>query len=232
MFVMNIEITICEALPKGNEEAPLRVHLHRLPDMDRRQRIEHTERKDEIMQRVWKTALCALLALLLCSCSLLTPPSEAEQAAQAQCEALMASLNQGDWSAAEAMLPLGGLYGVAPGEDASLLNAMAQGMSCKVRSAKEQEDGSVVLTLRIQNVDLKKLLESLPEGLSSTEEARAAMLERMPDAKRKSFDAQLTLLPAGDGEGWELLCDVSFANALTGGLYDIVQELWGEASAQ
>ena len=184
------------------------------------------------MQSIWKPALCALLALLLCSCSLLTPPSAAEQAAQTQCEALMDGLSQGDWSAAEAMLPLGGLYGVAPGEEASLLNAMAQRMSYKIKSVQEQEDGSVVLTLRIQNVDLKKLLESLPEGLSSTEEARAAMLERMSDAKRKSFDAQLTLLPDGEGEGWELLCDVSFANALTGGLYDIAQELWGEASAQ
>lgn len=34
MFVMNTEITICEALPKGDEEAPQRVDLHRLPDMD------------------------------------------------------------------------------------------------------------------------------------------------------------------------------------------------------
>ena len=109
---------------------------------------------------------------------------------------------------------------------------MAQRMNCKVRSAKQQEDGSVLVTLKIQSVDLKKLLESLPEGISSTDEARAAMLERMPDAKRSTFIAQLTLLPAADGEGWELLCDVSFANALTGGLYDIAQELWGEAGAK
>ena len=60
---------------------------------------------------------------------------------------------------------------------------MAQRMSYKIKSVQEQEVGCVGLTLRIQNVDLKKLLESLPEGISSAEAARAAMLERSIEAE-------------------------------------------------
>lgn len=149
--------------------------------------------------------------------------------AEAACEDFFAALLDGDIDSVNKMVPMGTiLYG---GEENSLfsngiMSSMFASVTYSIEEKEALDDGSVILKLKIENTDLKALLLSLPEGISSKEEAREKMKELLPDAARKTFDAEVILTAVG--ENTQITMTKSLANALTGGLNDILSELIAE----
>lgn len=181
-----------------------------------------------------KRRIGVLLAMLL----LLTAAGCATQKAAAQaeecCHDFMDALADGDWEDVQTWIGQDSLYSLTPqdnGED-TILTGLLDQVDYDLVSSEQADNGVITVSLEIENVDMKALLEDLPAGISSKEEARQAMLERMDDAQRKTFEAQLTFVPAKEDGEYQIIVDVSFANALSGGMYDLLQELMEEAMAQ
>ncbi len=177
--------------------------------------------------------ICMAMALVLCACGGLFTTEE-EKGAHAYCDDMMRSLQEGSWETLLSMLPMGELFGSVPNVDegsGEILSAMLSRMSYTIDAVEKQEDGHLLVSMTITNVDVKQLLLNLPEGIGSVEEAAQAMLAALDDAEQKEFAVQLTLAPVGSGEDarYELAMDAEemtgLANALTGGLYDLAVEV-------
>lgn len=171
-------------------------------------------------------AVVVLSMCLLTSCGNAEGKTEAEKAAVAQCTELMEQVSAGHWEAAAGNLNLFGLTGGVPSTEGGILQAMLGRMSYKITSAAEQKDGSVTIGMQITAVDLKKLLESLPDDVSSETEARQAMLAMVSQAPTKSYDVQVSFRYK-EGAGYQMEVSTEFANALMGGMYDIMADALG-----
>ena len=179
------------------------------------------------MGRRIQWAVILLSMCLLVSCGNAEGKTEAEKAAVAQCTELMEQVTAGHWEAAAGNLNLLGFAGGLPqSTEGGILQAMLGRMSYKITSAAEQKDGSVTIGMQITAVDLKKLLESLPDDISSETEAKQAMLSRVSQAPTKSYDVQVSFRYK-EGAGYQMEVSTDFANALTGGIYDIMADALG-----
>lgn len=177
-------------------------------------------------QRI-RWAVVLLSMCLLASCGNAEGKTEAEKAAVAQCTELMEQVSAGHWEAAVGNLNLFGFTGGLPqSTEGGILQAMLGRMSYKITSAAEQKDGSVIIGIQITAVDLKKLLESLPDDISSEEEAKQAMLSKISQAPTKSYDVQVSFRYK-EGAGYQMAVSTEFANALMGGMYDIMADALG-----
>lgn len=144
---------------------------------------------------------------------------------QSQCSVFMNAIAQGDWKTVQEKLPLGGLASSSTIPKDGIMQELFQTMTYELTSTQQQSDGSVLVTMKINNVDMKSLLEALPEDTASKEEAREKMIELSKTATRKDFDAQLTLIPVEGQDEMDIQIDTSFGNALTGGMYDLYAEM-------
>lgn len=147
-------------------------------------------------------------------------------------ESFMDALTAGDLDKVNKMLPMGTqLYGGTYGESSingGFLSDVFATVTYTVEEKSNTEDGQVLIKLKIENVDLKALLLSLPEDISSKEEAKAKMKELLPTAVRKTFDAEVFVRANGKESEPEIIVTPSLANALTGGLNDILSEIIAE----
>ena len=178
------------------------------------------------MGRRIQWAVILLSMCLLMSCGNAEGKTEAEKAAVAQCTELMEQVSVGHWEAAAGNLNLLGLAGGLPSTEGGILQAILGRMSYKITSAAEQKDGSVTIGMQITAVDLKKLLESLPDDISSETEAKQAMMSRVSQAPTKSYHVQVSIRYK-EGAGYQMEVSTDFANALTGGIYDIMADALG-----
>ena len=145
-------------------------------------------------------------------------------------ESFMDALTTGDLYAINEMLPMGNLlYGTAEEGDAEggFMNDIFASVTYSVEEKSTMDDDQVLIKLKIENVDLKALLLSLPEDISSKEEAKEKMKELLPTAARKTFDAEV-IIAQGVGAEPQIIVTPSLANALTGGLNDILSEFIAE----
>lgn len=154
-----------------------------------------------------------------------------EEMALEHSEEFLDALQKGDWETVKDSLPLDALAGSFPMGDENLLSAAMESMSCQVKAVTEQADGSVLVEVEVETVDMFALLGSLPAAVDSPEAAREEMLRIMDTAPRKTFDATFTVNKNEAGD-MEVDMDVSFANALSGGMYDILQDLMEGALGQ
>ena len=76
----------------------------------------------------------------------------------------------------------------------------------------------------VTSVDLRQVLESLPDTADSTEAAREALSAALADENvpTRSFDVDVTLVRQDDG--WTVQMTPSLADALLGGYYSILRE--------
>ena len=99
-------------------------------------------------------------------------------------------------------------------------------MTYTVLSEEPQDDGTILCKLEITAIDMEALLEDLPDDLGSNEEAREEMLEMAENAERKTFEAELILVPAETESGYAYQYGNDFVNAVTGGMLDLIIEAY------
>ncbi len=146
-------------------------------------------------------------------------------------ENFMDALTTGDLDAINKMLPMGEmLYGTAEENDTEggFLNDIFASVTYSVEEKITMDNDQVLIKLKIENVDLKALLLSLPGYISSKEEAKIKMKELLPTAARKVFDAEVIIAQGGKDAEPQIIVTPSLANALTGGLNDILSEIIAE----
>lgn len=171
-----------------------------------------------------RNLLCVMLLFLLCGCG-----SNKVEKATEQCEIFMKALEQGNWETIQGNMPLDGLNSRMPEKEQQngVMQEIMKSMTYKIESVKEQENGTIIVDMFIETTDLKALLESLPEDISSQEEAGIKMKELVATTPRKKFSAKVSMVYVEETEDFEIEIDVSFANAVTGGMYDLLVELMG-----
>ena len=109
-------------------------------------------------------------------------------------------------------------------ESAGIMQEVLASLGYKVVGQEELENGAIRYLLEITAIDMKALLEDLSSDLSSKEEAREALLEMLEDAERKTFEAELTVIPTETEGKYEFEYGRDFLNAITGGMIDLIAE--------
>lgn len=107
---------------------------------------------------------------------------------------------------------------------------MAEKLQFETKKVKSKGDTMVVSAV-ITAVDLKKVLESLPEAIDSTDAAKEALSAAFSaeDVPAKDFEVDV-VLEQEDGK-WAVQMTPELADALLGGYYSILEEAAEEAGS-
>ena len=117
----------------------------------------------------------------------------------------------------EESVPFGGLQ-----------QQMAEGMDFETKKVKSEGDTMLVSAV-ITSVDLRRVLESLPETVDSIEAAKEALAEAFAerDVPLREFEVDVVLVQEDDE--WVVQMTPGLADALLGGYYSMIEELAEEA---
>ena len=169
-------------------------------------------------QRMKRKILAALLSLLLVlSCTACGGKSKEE--AQAACEDFFQAYSSCDSQAlADSMEGL-----MAPTPFTDIQRGMAENLQFETKRVKNKGDTMVVSAI-ITAADLKKVLETLPETIDSTDAAKEALSAAFgaEDVPTKEFEVDVSLAQE-DGK-WVVQMSPDLADALLGGYYSILKE--------
>ena len=165
-----------------------------------------------------KKFICPLIVLALVltmtGCSLFPQATVKKSAAQKQCEAYLEDIQYGEGLAQDIL---------KTGSEKGIMHEVLEGIEYKILSTQDQEDGSVLCRAEIISLDMIALLKSLPEDIDSEETARKAMLNLAREAARKTYEAELTLIPVEGSDEYTIQPSGEFLNAITGGMYDLLR---------
>ena len=164
-------------------------------------------------RRLLALALCLpILAACCAGCA-----DSGKEEAKLACEEFFASYAGGE----ESGLAIEGFGASEPLEGLQL--QMAERLEFEVRDASGSGDAMQVSAV-VTSVDLRQVLESLPDTVDSTEAAREALSAALADENvpTRSFDVDVTLVRQDDG--WTVQMTPSLADALLGGYYSILRE--------
>jgi len=137
--------------------------------------------------------------------------------AEVQCEQLFAQIRQGEGIAKQLL---------SGNADGGIMKEVMASVSYELVSQQTEDDGSIRCTLEITAIDMQALLQQLPDDLGSKEDARNKMLAQAKDAKRTTFEATIFLIPSGEKEEFDIRYDGSFVNAITGGMLEMILEVF------
>lgn len=161
----------------------------------------------------------------------LMPPDET---AQEVAEEFMTALQAGDWETVNQRIPKYALYG--SGTDGimkgGIMEKIMSTMTVKGQTVTDNGDGTYTVSLTVEAIDYKSLLESLPEDIRSAEDARQELLRLAESAERREFEGSFTLLRYTPVSPYYAEPEASFINAITGGYYDLYMEVMEEVLAQ
>lgn len=178
------------------------------------------------MKKIWALLLCLALPLLACGCGQKGPSIAADLSASknpgtasddTQCAVFLEEITAGEGLAAQLL---------SDPESEGIMAEVLGSMTYEVISEEPQDDGTILCKLEITAIDMEALLEDLPDDLGSNEEAREEMLEMAENAERKTFEAELILVPAETESGYTYQYGNDFVNAVTGGMLDLIIEAY------
>ena len=106
-----------------------------------------------------------------------------------------------------------------------LTELLAQNMTYEVVEVLDLEETTATVKVKIENVDINVVLDSLPDSIESEEDAQSYLYEAFFDKNvpKKIFNVDVKML-YDDEFGWRIDMDESLANAILGGLYSTVDE--------
>ena len=158
--------------------------------------------------------LCLLLAVSCTACG-----GKSKEEAKAACEDFFQAYSSCDSQAlADSMEGL-----AAPAPFTDIQRGMAENLQFETKKVKSKGDTMVVSAV-ITAVDLKKVLETLPETIDSVESAKEALTTALSaeDVPTKTFEVDVNLVPKD--ETWVVDVTPDLADALLGGYYSILEE--------
>ena len=158
--------------------------------------------------------LCLLLAASCTACG-----GKSKEEAKAACEDFFQAYSSCDSQAlADSMEGL-----AAPAPFTDIQRGMAENLQFETKKVKSKGDTMVVSAV-ITAVDLKKVLETLPETIDSVESAKEALTTALSaeDVPTKTFEVDVNLVPKD--ETWVVDVTPDLADALLGGYYSILEE--------
>lgn len=158
--------------------------------------------------------LCLLLAVSCTACD-----GKSKEEAKAACEDFFQAYSSCDSQAlADSMEGL-----AAPAPFTDIQRGMAENLQFETKKVKSKGDTMVVSAV-ITAVDLKKVLETLPETIDSVESAKEALTTALSaeDVPTKTFEVDVNLVPKD--ETWVVDVTPDLADALLGGYYSILEE--------
>ena len=158
--------------------------------------------------------LCLLLAVSCTACD-----GKSKEEAKAACEDFFQAYSSCDSQAlADSMEGL-----AAPAPFTDIQRGMAENLQFETKKVKSK-GGRMLVSAVITAVDLKKVLETLPETIDSVESAKEALTTALSaeDVPTKTFEVDVNLVPKD--ETWVVDVTPDLADALLGGYYSILEE--------
>ena len=165
-------------------------------------------------RKILAILLCLLLAVSCTACG-----GKSKEEAKAACEDFFQAYSSCDSQAlADSMEGL-----AAPAPFTDIQRGMAENLQFETKKVKSKGDTMVVSAV-ITAVDLKKVLETLPETIDSVESAKEALTTALSaeDVPTKTFEVDVNLVPKD--ETWVVDMTPDLADALLGGYYSILEE--------
>lgn len=165
-------------------------------------------------RKILAILLCLLLAVSCTACD-----GKSKEEAKAACEDFFQAYSSCDSQAlADSMEGL-----AAPAPFTDIQRGMAENLQFETKKVKSKGDTMVVSAV-ITAVDLKKVLETLPETIDSVESAKEALTTALSaeDVPTKTFEVDVNLVPKD--ETWVVDVTPDLADALLGGYYSILEE--------
>ena len=158
--------------------------------------------------------LCLLLAVSCTACD-----GKSKEEAKAACEDFFQAYSSCDSQAlADSMEGL-----AAPAPFTDIQRGMAENLQFETKKVKSK-GGRMLVSAVITAVDLKKVLETLPETIDSVESAKEALTTALSaeDVPTKTFEVDVNLVQKD--ETWVVEMTPELADALLGGYYSILEE--------
>ncbi len=165
-------------------------------------------------RKILAALLCLFLVLSCTACS-----GKSKEEAQAACEDFFQAYSSCDSQAlADSMEGL-----MVPSPFTDIQRGMAENLRFETKKVKNKGDTMVVSAI-ITAVDLKKVLETLPETIDSVESAKEALTAALSeeDVPTKTFELDVNLVQKN--EIWVVEVTPELADALLGGYYSILEE--------
>ncbi len=161
----------------------------------------------------------------------ITAPSET---AEEVVDTVLSALQKGDWETVNQRIYTYSLQGGGNLEfpKGGILEKIAGSMVVKNRSLTANDDGSYQVAMVVEVIDCRSLLEALPEGIESSEEAKEEMLRLADTAPRSTFSAEFKVLRYYENGYYFIEPNESFVNAITGGYYDVYWEEMEKEAAE
>lgn len=163
------------------------------------------------------------------------PPDETiAENAEEVADDFMTALQTGDWETVNQRIPGYVLSGNSTGGmmQGGIMEKIMNTMTVKEQTVTDNGDGSYTVSLTIETIDYKALLEALPENIYSVESARKELLKLAESAERREFEGTFILRQYTPYSPYCVEPDASFLNAITGGYYDLYMAVMGEVLAQ
>lgn len=165
-------------------------------------------------RKILAILLCLLLAVSCTACD-----GKSKEEAKAACEDFFQAYSSCDSQAlADSMEGL-----AAPAPFTDIQRGMAENLQFETKKVKSK-GGRMLVSAVITAVDLKKVLETLPETIDSVESAKEALTTALSaeDVPTKTFEVDVNLVPKD--ETWVVDVTPDLADALLGGYYSILEE--------
>lgn len=162
------------------------------------------------------------------------PDVDPDETAEEVADAFMTALQSGDWETVNQRIPAFALSGNSSGSimQGGIMEKIMNTMTVKNQTVTDNGDGTYTVSLTIETIDYKALLEALPENIYSKEAARKELLKLAESAERREFEGTFVLRRYSPFTPYYVEPEASFINAITGGYYDLYMAVMGEVLAQ
>ncbi len=163
----------------------------------------------------------------------LPPLTAPEESAGEVTDEFLTALENADWETVNKRLFL---YSFSPTDvgqvmSGGIMEKIMGSMTVVDQETTDNGDGTYTVTVTIEAISMRDLLESLPDSVYSEASAQNEMLLLADTAARTTFTGQFTILRYSQTGSYYIEPEISFVNAITGGLYDIYEELMQQEEA-
>lgn len=168
------------------------------------------------MKKIIRILLLMLMIVGMIGCG-----NSTQNEISSECNRFMKDIQSNDWESVQKQLFVLETNRMPKGND-GIFQAMLKRFEYEIETIVEIDSNVYEVTLMIHNIDIKQLLDSLSEDVSSKEEARLAMIKQIEQMELISYKSSIQCIKVDDH--YEIMMGDNFVNAILGGFHSFIVE--------